>query len=51
MDPDKDVFNGCLVLIKDIPTAAEDSALKETDRPDDGGEEEGEEGDSAAGEG
>ena len=49
MDPDKDVFNGCLVPIKDIPTVAEDPTPKETDRQGDGGEEEGEE-DGAAGE-
>jgi len=44
MDPDKDVFNGCLVPIKDIPTTAEDPTPKETDRQDDGGEEEEEDG-------
>ena len=50
MDSDKDVFNGCLVPIKDIPTAARDPTPKETDRQGDEGEEEEEEGDGAAGE-
>ena len=50
MDPDKDVFNGCLVPIKDIPTTAEDPTPKETDRQGDEREEEEEEGDGAAGE-
>jgi len=49
MDPDKDVFNGFLVPIKGIPTAAEDPTPKETNRQDDGGEEE--EKDGAAREG
>ena len=46
MDPNKDIFNGCLVPIKDIPTAAEDPTPKETVGEDDGEEEE-EEGDGA----
>jgi len=37
MDPDKDVFNGCLVPIKDIPTVAEDPTPKEIRCRDDGG--------------
>ena len=47
MDSDKDVFNGCLVPIKDIPIIVEDPTRKETRRQDDGEEEEEEEGDGA----